>query len=170
MKQTTCSGRVCVCCKIFRHDHSRTFTPYPIPEQFPHPNHLLPLHFQTHNQLSLFFLFSPTLSLSPPSLRFPLTSRYRSAPYTLFSNTPFSCYASHCCSLQETHHITKMGKPAIQKISTSKSLFLFTTQNCFRRTLINYFVLREWFDYFILLTILANCAFLAMTETFEEAE
>ena len=69
MKQTTCSGRVCVCCKIFRHDHSRTFTPYPIPEQFPHPNHLLPLHFQTRNQLSLFFLFSPTLSLSrrPPS-------------------------------------------------------------------------------------------------------
>ena len=118
----------------------------------------------------LCFFFSLPLSLSPPSLRFPLTSRYRSAPYTLFSNTPFSCYASHCCSLQETHHITKMGKPAIQKISTSKSLFLFTTQNCFRRTLINYFVLREWFDYFILLTILANCAFLAMTETFEEAE
>lgn len=63
----------------------------------------------------------------------------------------------------------RFQKPFIQRFSASNSLFIFPPWNCFRGIAI-YVSVNQYFDYIVMLTILANCAFLAMTEPINEAE
>ncbi|XP_064620216.1 sodium channel protein 1 brain-like isoform X2 [Lineus longissimus] len=56
---------------------------------------------------------------------------------------------------------TRIKKRYIYRFSATKGFFLFTPWNPLRKGCI-LIVTNEWFDYFIMLTILANCVFLAL--------
>ncbi|XP_041373843.1 sodium channel protein 1 brain-like [Gigantopelta aegis] len=56
---------------------------------------------------------------------------------------------------------TRMGKRYINRFSATRSFFLFPPWKLFRKMAI-YIATNQFFDYFIILTILTNCVFLAM--------
>nr|XP_040580398.1 sodium channel protein 60E-like [Lepeophtheirus salmonis] len=57
----------------------------------------------------------------------------------------------------------------VQRFSATRSLFLFPPWNKFRSMMV-YFSTNQYFDYVVMLTILINCIFLAMTKPIDEAE
>jgi hypothetical protein len=60
-------------------------------------------------------------------------------------------------------------KNYIHRFTATKSFFLFSPWNAIRRTCI-FLSTNQYFDYVVMITILLNCVFLAMTDTVEEAE
>lgn len=63
----------------------------------------------------------------------------------------------------------RFKKNYIHRFTGTKSLFLFEPWNRTRKLCV-YIATNQFFDYVVMATILANCIFLAMTETIEEAE
>jgi len=63
----------------------------------------------------------------------------------------------------------RFQKLFLQRFSASSSLFILPPWNCLRKAAV-YISVNQYFDYLVMLTILANCAFLAMTEPINEAE
>uniref|UniRef100_A0A182M232 Sodium channel protein n=1 Tax=Anopheles culicifacies TaxID=139723 RepID=A0A182M232_9DIPT len=63
----------------------------------------------------------------------------------------------------------RFRKNYIHRFTGTKSLFCFTPWSPTRRACV-YLATNQFFDYFVMATILFNCIFLAMSETIEEAE
>ena len=63
----------------------------------------------------------------------------------------------------------RFRKNYIHRFTATKSFFLFSPWNAIRRTCI-FLSTNQYFDYVVMITILLNCVFLAMTDTVEEAE
>ncbi|CRK95854.1 CLUMA_CG009301, isoform A [Clunio marinus] len=63
----------------------------------------------------------------------------------------------------------RFQKNYIHRFTGTKSLFLFPPWNPLRRTCV-FIATNQFFDYFVMATILLNCVFLAMKEAIEEAE
>ncbi|XP_076749485.1 sodium channel protein 60E isoform X1 [Xylocopa sonorina] len=63
----------------------------------------------------------------------------------------------------------RFRKNYIHRFTATNSWFIFSPWNPIRRFCI-YLSTNQYFDYIVMATIILNCAFLAMTETIEEAE
>ncbi|XP_012246809.1 sodium channel protein 60E isoform X1 [Bombus impatiens] len=63
----------------------------------------------------------------------------------------------------------RFRKNYIHRFTATNSWFIFSPWNPIRRYCI-YLSTNQYFDYIVMATIILNCAFLAMTETIEEAE
>lgn len=63
----------------------------------------------------------------------------------------------------------RFKKNYIHRFTGTKSLFLFAPWSLPRRVCV-YLATNQFFDYFVMTTILFNCVFLAMKDTVEEAE
>ncbi|PSN31689.1 hypothetical protein C0J52_21915, partial [Blattella germanica] len=63
----------------------------------------------------------------------------------------------------------RFRKNYIHRFTATNSFFIFSPWNAIRRTCI-FLSTNQYFDYVVMITILLNCVFLAMTDTVEEAE
>lgn len=63
----------------------------------------------------------------------------------------------------------RFRKNYIHRFTATSSWFIFSPWNPIRRYCI-FLSTNQYFDYMVMATIILNCAFLAMTETIEEAE
>lgn len=63
----------------------------------------------------------------------------------------------------------RFRKNYIHRFTATSSWFIFSPWNPIRRYCI-FLSTNQYFDYVVMATIILNCAFLAMTETIEEAE
>jgi hypothetical protein len=63
----------------------------------------------------------------------------------------------------------RFRKNYIHRFTATNSFFVFSPWNAIRRTCI-FLSTNQYFDYVVMITILLNCVFLAMTDTVEEAE
>ncbi|CAB3234830.1 unnamed protein product [Arctia plantaginis] len=63
----------------------------------------------------------------------------------------------------------RFRKNYIHRFTATRSLFWYSPWSPVRRACV-YFSTNQYFDYFVMATILFNCVFLAMSETVEEAE
>ena len=83
-------------------------------------------------------------------------------------------WAAHCSNvlIQSFFFLTfqtfcvvsrRFQKHYVQRFSATRSLFIFPPWNMFRRCFI-FLSVNQYFDYLVMLTILANCVFLAAPE------
>ncbi|KAL0820245.1 hypothetical protein ABMA28_006164 [Loxostege sticticalis] len=63
----------------------------------------------------------------------------------------------------------RFRKNYIHRFTATRSLFWWSPWSPVRRACV-YLSTNQYFDYFVMATILLNCVFLAMSETIEEAE
>jgi len=66
--------------------------------------------------------------------------------------------------------IQQRGQTIDFHVSIHKSLYVFGLHNPIRQFCIHYVVLNVYFDYFIIISIIVNCIFLAMNNPPEESE
>ncbi|CAH0401392.1 unnamed protein product [Chilo suppressalis] len=66
-------------------------------------------------------------------------------------------------------YFTRFRKNYIHRFTATRSLFWWSPWSPVRRACV-YLSTNQYFDYFVMATILLNCVFLAMSETIEEAE
>ncbi|XP_057305572.1 sodium channel protein 1 brain-like isoform X3 [Hydractinia symbiolongicarpus] len=64
---------------------------------------------------------------------------------------------------------SRLGKVYVYRFNKSKSLWLFGPTNVIRKSII-YMITNQIFEFFVILTILVNCVFLALDNAPEEAE
>ncbi|CAD0203062.1 unnamed protein product [Chrysodeixis includens] len=63
----------------------------------------------------------------------------------------------------------RFRKNYIHRFTATRSLFWYSPWSPVRRACV-YLSTNQYFDYFVMATILLNCVFLAMSETIEEAD
>ena len=74
------------------------------------------------------------------------------------------------CALALQYERRKLGTTVTYHVNQEKSLNFFSVTHPLRAACIRWIAINPWFEVFVLLTILVNCVFLAMTDPPEAAE
>lgn len=111
-----------------------------------------------------------------PAHPHPLRSHDTSQVLDPFSWRPTDA-ASDLCTMVKLYPLfqtfcvvsKRFRKNYIHRFTATRSLFWWSPWSPWRRACV-YLSTNQYFDYFVMATILLNCVFLAMSETVEEAE